>query len=323
VTLRARLLAFTVVVLWGCNFFAIRLGIDHFPPIFFAGLRFLVIAVPVALFVPRPRVRTRWLLLYGLAFGFGQFGFLFWAMHAGLATGLSSLVLQSSAPLTVALGALVLGERLQRRQVIGLLAAVAGMTLVAVAQGASSAGLVPLLLGVLAGLSWAVANIATRKAASTEPMKLTAWMCVVATPPLLVVSALVEGPTAGWAALGTAFTTPDGHLALAGLVYTALAGTVVGTGIYVALLGRYPASTVAPLSLMVPIVGFTVAWLALGEVPAPLTVVGGAIVIVGALVAQSSGSFRRNRLPRFEEVDQPHRAETKVSVVAARRGTSA
>ncbi|WP_132474925.1 EamA family transporter [Rhodococcus sp. SMB37] len=288
-TARARLLALTVVLLWGCNFLAIRVGIDHFPPIFFAGLRFLVIAVPVVLFVPRPKVELRWLLLYGLPFGFAQFGFLFWAMNAGLATGLASLVLQSSAPMTVALGALLLGERLGRIQIIGLLVAVAGMLIVAVAQGGSSIGLVPLLLGLLAGLSWAIANIATRKAKSTEPMKLMSWMCVIATAPLFAVSWIVEGPTTGWAALGSAFSTGDGRIALVGLAYTAIAGTIVGTGIYVALLGRYPAGTVAPLSLMVPIVGFTVAWAALGEVPTPLTLAGGVAVIAGALVAQSAG----------------------------------
>lgn len=193
-TTRARLLALTVVLLWGCNFLAIRVGIDHFPPIFFAGLRFLVIATPVVLFVPRPKVELRWLLLYGLAFGFAQFGFLFWAMHAGLATGLASLVLQSSAPMTVVLGAVLLGERLGRTQIIGLLVAIAGMLLVAVAQGGSSVGLVPLLLGLLAGLSWAIANIATRKAKSTEPMKLMSWMCVIATAPLFAVSWIVEVP---------------------------------------------------------------------------------------------------------------------------------
>ncbi|MGB6052571.1 MAG: EamA family transporter, partial [Rhodococcus sp. (in: high G+C Gram-positive bacteria)] len=62
---RDRLLGLTVAVLWGLNFLAIRVGLDHFPPFFFAGLRFLVIAVPVLLFVRRPDVPIKWLLLYG------------------------------------------------------------------------------------------------------------------------------------------------------------------------------------------------------------------------------------------------------------------
>ncbi|MBE7195574.1 MAG: amino acid transporter, partial [Gordonia polyisoprenivorans] len=41
-TTRDRLLGLTVVVLWGLNFIAIRVGLDHFPPFFFAALRFAV-----------------------------------------------------------------------------------------------------------------------------------------------------------------------------------------------------------------------------------------------------------------------------------------
>ncbi len=166
---RDRLLALTVVVLWGCNFLAIRLGLDHFPPFFFAGLRFAIIAVPVLLFVPRPAVPLRWLLLYGAGFGFAQFAFLFWAMEAGLPTGLASLVLQSSAPFTVLLAALFLRERLDGIRLAGLVVAVSGMVIVAVGQGAADASLLPMTLALLAGLSWAVGNIATRKAAPPTP----------------------------------------------------------------------------------------------------------------------------------------------------------
>ena len=99
VTSRDRLLGLTVVVLWGLNFLAIRVGLDHFPPFFFVALRFAVIAIPVLIFIPRPAVRTRWLLLYGTGFGILQFAFLFTAMRTGMPTGLASLVLQSSAPI--------------------------------------------------------------------------------------------------------------------------------------------------------------------------------------------------------------------------------
>ena len=101
---RDRVLGLTVVLLWGFNFIAIRLGLNHFPPFFFAALRFAVMAVPVMLFVRFPRVRIRWFLLYAIGFGTLQFAFLFLAMELGMPTGLASLVLQTSAPFTVLLG---------------------------------------------------------------------------------------------------------------------------------------------------------------------------------------------------------------------------
>lgn len=52
----------------GGNFLAIHVGLEHFPPLLLAAERFLVIAVPTVLLVPRPRVRWRWLVGYGLGF---------------------------------------------------------------------------------------------------------------------------------------------------------------------------------------------------------------------------------------------------------------
>lgn len=285
-TPRDRLLGLTVAVLWGLNFLAIRIGLDHFPPFFFAALRFLFIAVPAVIFVPRPQVPMRWLLLYGFGFGFGQFLFLFWAMHAGMPTGLASLVLQSSAPFTVLLGAFLLREKLGTWQISGIAVAVAGMALIGWDRS-HHAALVPVILTLLAGLSWAIGNLGSRLAAPYDPspMRLMLWMCVIPPLPMLAFSAVVEGPTTGWQALGSAFSA-DGWPALIGLAYIVLLGTIVGSGIWTMLISRYPASTVAPLSLLVPVVGIGASWLFLHEQPSPLSLVGAAVVIVGASAAQ-------------------------------------
>ncbi|WP_231494812.1 EamA family transporter [Cellulomonas sp. KRMCY2] len=124
---RDRALAILVAVCWGLNFPAIHVSLAHFPPFFLVALRFAVIAVPTLLLVPRPRVQLRWLIGYGLGFGVLQFTFLYAAMDAGMPAGLSSLVLQSSAPFTVVLGAALLGERLTGRQMAGSAAAVVGL----------------------------------------------------------------------------------------------------------------------------------------------------------------------------------------------------
>ncbi|BAH52393.1 EamA family transporter [Rhodococcus opacus] len=293
-TSRDRLLGLTVVVLWGLNFLAIRAGLDHFPPFFFAALRFFVIAIPVILFVPRPQVPLKWLLVYGLGFGVGQFAFLFWAMHVGMPTGLASLVLQSSAPFTVVLGAVLLRERLRPTQVGGLLVAMAGMALIGWDR-AQHAALLPVALTLLAGLSWAVGNIGNRKAASDQPMRLMLWMCVIPPLPMLALSFAVEGPSAGWDSL-TSSSEGTGPLALAGLAYIVILGTVAGSGLWTALLSRYPVGTVAPFTLLVPIVGIGASWLVLHEEPSVLSLIGGAVVIAGAAATQVSANVRPGTL---------------------------
>ena len=281
-SLRHRLLAGFVAILWGGNFIAIHVGLEHFPPLFLAGLRFLVLAVPTVLLVPWPRVPLRWLLGFGLGFGTVQFIFLFIAMDIGMPTGLASLVLQSSAPFTVLLGALLLRERISPRQGIGIAIALLGLATIAVSR-AQVAAVLPVLLTLLGALGWAFGNLASRLAAAPNPMHLTLWMSVVPPIPLLAMSLVWEGPAAGWEALRAA-ATPDGLPGVAALGYIAVLGTLVGSGIWVGLMRRYPAGVVAPYSLLVPVVGMGLAAALLGERPSVVELVAATVIVGGVLL---------------------------------------
>ena len=295
--MRDRCLAVVVAVLWGANFIAIHVGLEYFPPVFLAGLRMLVLAVPAVLFVPRPRVPLRWLLGYGLGFGTLQFLFLFLGMYAGMPTGLASLVLQASGPFTLVLGALLLREKVTGRQWAGIGVAVAGLATIALAR-AQSAALLPVVLTLLGALGWAIGNLCNRLAqrdgTDVDPLHLTLWMTVVPPVPLLAASAVVEGPATGWVATAAIFTR-DGLPGLGALVYLSVVATVLAAGIWTVLMRRYPAGLVAPHSLLVPVVGMACAMALLGERPAVVELVAGAVVVGGVLVASAPGRGRSER----------------------------
>jgi O-acetylserine/cysteine efflux transporter len=294
---RDRLLAALVAVLWGANFLAIHVTLEHFPPLFAGGLRFLIIAIPTILFVPWPKVKVRYLIGYGLGFGTGQFAFLFIAMDTGMPTGLASLVLQASAPFTVLLGATFLRERVSGRQLAGITLAVAGMALIGWQQ-AGDAALLPVILTLLGALSWAFGNLASRQAAAPNPLHFTLWMSVVPPIPMIALSVIAEGPSAGWTAL-TTLNSPSGWAAIGGLVYIVFAATILGSGIWTTLMARNPAGVVAPFSLLVPVVGISLAFFALGERPTVLELAAAVIVIGGVLL----GSLKKKAPPL--EVDTP------------------
>lgn len=286
-----RLVAVAVAVIWGLNFIAIDASLAQFPPFFLVALRFALIAVPTLAFVPWPGVPVRWWLLYGAGFGTLQFLFLYWGMAAGMPAGLASLVLQCSAPFTVVLGALFLRERLSRAQVVGIIVAVGGLGLVG-QQRWESAALLPFLLTLAGGLGWAMGNLGNRLAAAARPLQLVVWMSVVPPLPMLAVALWIEGPSR----IGSSFATLDtatGWAALGGLLYTVVLGTVVGSGLWTYLMARYPASRVAPYSLLVPVVGLTAAWLVLGERPTSVELAGSALVVAGVLY----GGVRARRAP--------------------------
>ena len=288
VPIRHVLLAVSVAVIWGINFIAIHESLQQFPPLFLVALRFGIIAIPTLLLIPRPAVRTRWLIGYGLGFGTLQFIGLYLGMAAGFPSGLASLVLQSSAPFTVVLGALLLREKVSARSAAGIGIAVAGLVLVGVARG-SVGSWWPFLLVVFGGFGWALGNLSTRKAAAPNPLHLTLWMSVVPPLPMLALSLIFEGPHRIAASIAGSLH-PAAVPAWIGLAYTVLIGTVVGSGLWVWLMSRHPAGRVAPFSMLVPVTGLSAAWLVLGEKPQPLELLGGAAVIGGVLWA----SLRRS-----------------------------
>lgn len=292
--LRHILLALTVVTLWGLNFLAIHFSLEQFPPLFLVGLRFLVLAIPALLFIPWPGVKVRHLIGYGLGFGTIQFFGLYLGMAAGFPAGLASLVLQASAPFTVLLGALLLKEQLTPRRGVGIAVAVAGLVTVGLSRG-SIGGWVPFLLVVLGALGWALGNLASRQAQTDRPLSLVMWMTVVPPVPMFALAALVEGPQRISSAVVESFSVAA-LPAWAGLAYTVVFGTIVGSGIWVWLMRRHPAGVVAPFSMLVPVVGIVAAWLVLGEVPTWLELLGGVFVIAGVLWASTQA--RAGLLPK-------------------------
>ncbi|GAA4626855.1 EamA family transporter [Cellulomonas oligotrophica] len=283
-----RLLALVVAVTWGLNFLAIHATLAQMPPFLAGSVRFAVIAVPTLLLVPRPAVAWRWLLGYGFGFGVLQFAFLYLAMDSGMPTGLASLVLQSSAPFTVLLAAVLLRERLTGRQGLGVAVAVAGLAGIAVhrAQLDGGATLLPVLLTLCGGLGWALGNLANRQARPDSSFRLMLWMSVVPPVPMLALSLVVEGP-GRIAEAFTGLTSPTGLLALAGLAYTVLVATLVGTGVWTWLMARHPSSVVAPFSMLVPVVGIGASWLVLREPTEPVELALGALVVGGVLLGSS------------------------------------
>ncbi|WP_018155349.1 EamA family transporter [Demetria terragena] len=277
--IRHRLLAGLVAIFWGLNFLAIHYSLEQFPPFFLVALRWTLIAIPTIILVPRPRVPLRYLIGYGMGFGVLQFAFLYAAMDAGMPAGLASLVLQSSAPFTVLLG-LLIGERLSAQRAVGIVIAVAGLGIVG-SQHLGGASWLPFLLTVCAAFGWALGNISSKLAQPAKPLHLTLWMTVVPPLPMLALALLVEGPARITDSL---LGSGDAWAAWAGLLYTCLLGSVAGSGIWTWLMSRHPASTVAPYSMLVPVVGLTSAWIVLGETANTIELLGCVVVVSGVLL---------------------------------------
>lgn len=270
-------LGLLVAAAWGLNFVVIDEGMHGVPPLLFAAIRFLLVGL-VALAVPRPQCSWRLLIAVGLCMSAGQFGFLYLALAAGMPAGVASLVLQAQVPLTIVLATAVFHERVSAARIAGVLLALAGLLVVGLGRG-SAIPLGGLALTLAAAGSWAVGNLASRRAGAGG-LSMVAWSALVVPAPLLGLSALVEGP-AEWVDAARDW----GWTQTLSTGYTVIASTLIGFGIWNALLARRPASSVVPFALLVPVAGCLSAWLIQHETPSVPTIVGGVVLLVGAALA--------------------------------------
>jgi O-acetylserine/cysteine efflux transporter len=283
-------LAVLVAAIWGLNFVVIEVGLDDFPPLLLSALRYALAALPLVFLGGMPSVRWRWVVAAGVAIGVVKFSLLFIGMDVGMPAGLASLVLQAQALFTVVLAAVVLRERVRGSQIAGLAIAFAGLAVVAGGlQGEATAS--GFALVVAAAAAWGVGNLALKRAAPRDPLRFMTWMCVVPPLPLLALSLAFEGP--GEVRNAVAGVDLGG---VGAVLYLAFAATTVGWGLWGRLLGLYPASTVAPFSLLVPVFGLSFAALLLGE---PLTgreAIAAVLVLGGVLL-----TLRAPRLAIFPQ----------------------
>jgi O-acetylserine/cysteine efflux transporter len=293
--LRHSLLAVLVTLIWGANFLAIDLGVADVPPALFVAIRFVVVLIPAIFLVPRPAAPFRDVLLVGLFLSLGQFALLYTALALGMPPGLASLVLQAQVGLTILFVSLALRERPTTPQLVGVLLGAVGLVVVGIGRSAATPA-VAFVLTLAAAASWATGNVIVRRLGSAAPsagtrpnpmagLSMTVWSALVVPVPMFALAVVLDGP----GAVGYSLTHPTWAAVLSTL-YTAWLASLVGYGVWNTLLDRYRASAVVPFTMLVPVVGMTAAWLALGEVPNAAEAGGGLLLLLG--VAITSGLLR-------------------------------
>lgn len=273
------LAAMIVITAWGVNFVVIKLGLTEIPPLLLGALRFIFVAFPAVFFIKRPALP--WKTVFGYAFTIcvGQFVFLFTALYVGMPAGLASLVLQAQAFFTVVLAALFMGERVLRHNVLGMAVAVVGLILIGLGAEAGSVPVLGFSLTVLAAASWAAGNLVVKGAGKTDMVSLVVWGALIPPLPFFAMSWMVEGPVVIQHSLANI-----SYVGVLVVAYLALVATIVGYVLWGRLLSKHPVSKVAPLSLLVPVIGLiSSAWF-LDEHLAVVQWLGALVVMAGLAV---------------------------------------
>lgn len=299
------LAALLVIVLWGLNFVPMKFALLEFSPFQIGAARFFLAAFPLVLFVARPAVPFKWLLMFVLTQGVGQFAFLFLALQLGMTAALASVLMQTQIFFTAVMGVLLLGESISGALKIGMGIAATGLALfvinLLISSDLGSVTGVGFLLTLSAAMMWSASNIIVKRmqtpGSSYSPLSLVAWSSLLSALGFMLISLLVDGVEAQHNWLQASLTSWISFL------YLGWAASGLAYWLWTLLLTRHPASRVAPFSLGIPVVGLLAGIFVLGEQLTPLQWIGSALVMSALVVVVSAAQLSARKMARRYDRD--------------------
>ncbi|MDF2948343.1 MAG: protein of unknown function transrane [Sedimentibacter sp.] len=284
------ILALLLVTIWGVNFTVIKLGLGGVPSMLLVALRYLLTVFPAIFFIKKPNTEWKYIVMYGLFVGVGQFACLFYAMEIGMPAGIASIVLQIQAFISPVLAMIFLNEKLKTKQIIGFIIAASGLVIIGMANaknGIDSIPIAAIALNLLAPFFWAASNIVARIASDKAQTKgekldmfsLVVWSGLIPPIPMLGLSLVLDTPETIW----NVVTNLSG-ISIFAIIYLAFGATLFGYGVWSVLLGKYPMSKVAPLPLTVPIIALLSARFVLHEQLSSMQWLGVTVILIGLII---------------------------------------
>ncbi|BDU40426.1 EamA family transporter [Vibrio nigripulchritudo] len=241
------LLATLVMAIWGFNFSMIKMGITDVHPLLATAARFTLAVIPAIFFIRRPNVEWCYLAGYGVVFGVGVWGMASWSITAGLSSGMSSVLLSSNALISMAVGVFIQKEIASKRKVIGAVIALAALlVLISATNGNLTAEGVFLIM--VAATSWTIMGLIVKASKTTQAFAFNVWGMLFAPIPLVLFAVGIYGPSI----VVHAMEVWDMNTTIA-VAFQAYPTTLFGYWVWSNLLIRYPLSTTAPLTLLVPV----------------------------------------------------------------------
>jgi len=287
---------FSIYIIWGSTYLAIRYAVETIPPLYTAAFRHLIAGSLLLAWCFYKKLRpTREQLqasvIIGALFFLGGHGALHWAEQR-ISSGLASLLIATEPIFVFVLVAAVEKHwRMNWRLAAGIVLGLAGVALLfgknSLISGPGMA--IAALVTLFGALSWAVGVVYSRKShLSGHPLLLSA-LSLLSGSLLLLIAGTVVGEARGFQ---FAAISQRSWLALA---YLIVFGSVIAFTAYNWLLERYSPTLVATHTYVNPIVAVLLGWLLAREAVNLNVALAGAMVI-GAVVLVDRGMARLQRV---------------------------
>jgi len=297
-----------VYLIWGSTYFAIRVGLDSFPPLLLAGTRHLAAGSLLFLVFARGAARptrAQWTTaaITGVLLLFGGNGGVCWAEQT-VPSGIAALLVA-----TVTLWMVLVdwirphGRRPSLRVLLGIVIGFAGMlVLVGPPRIGNSARVDPLGAGVLvlASLSWACGSLYSKHGPLPASPLLAAGMQGLCGGATLLVVGLLAGEGRHF---HPASITLGSWLAVA---YLVIFGSMIGFSAYLYILKKSTAARAATYAFVNPVVAIVLGWGFAGEQLSSRTLLAAAVILTAVVLVITAPE----RAPRKVSGTLPAAGET-------------
>lgn len=269
------LLAIAVMAIWGFNFSMIKMGVTNVHPLLATAARFALAVTPAIFFIARPNVAWRYLISYGLVFGVGIWGMASWSITAGLSSGISSVLLSTNVIIGMVVGVWVFKEQASRRKIVGALMAMTALC-VLVLSTTGNVTLAGVILIMIAACSWTLMGVIVKASKTTQAFAFNVWGMLFAPIPLVMFAVALHGEQILWSAV----ENWDWNTTVA-VLFQAYPTTLFGYWVWNRTLIKYPLSTAAPLTLMVPVFALISGYFMYDEQLSSAQVIASGLFLVG------------------------------------------
>ena len=271
------LLLFTVCFVWGLNIVITRWVVFDaaVPPIFFAGIRFLGVAVLLLPFLrPIPK-ELGTLFLISFFIGSGHFALLFVGL-ANAEASAAAIVGQLGVPFSTLMSMAFLGEKVGWRRGLGIMLAFAGVFLIAVVPESFSVSIGLLYIAAAAFIA-SIGGILMKRITPISALQMQVWIGVFSFAPLFLVSAFLEQGQIGTYIAG-------GWAVWIATAFAVIGVSIFGHGAFYHLIKKYDISLLSPLTLMTPVWGVVLSIIPLKDAITAQLIFGSIISLGGVLV---------------------------------------
>ena len=294
----------TIYLVWGSTYFAIKISVRTLPALLSAGSRFLLAGTLLALILAALgrsiRVSGRELLSTALV------GVSLLALGVGGVTlaetridSSTAAMIAGSVPLQVILLRALARERIALATRLSVLAGLVGLALLVIPGGEGSSSAVGLALALGASISWSLGSFfGHRLPLPRDGFVATTWEMLCAGAVLMVLGVAAGEP-------GTMDATGFSLESIAAWLYLAVVGSLIGFTAYAWLLRNAPISTVVTHQYVNPLVAIVLGAALLDERLTVATGIGAALIIGSVFVAVR----REGRTPRSSTTNVPSAAD--------------